>query len=525
MGITLREVLESPFFADYKVLAGKSGINKEIQGVTVLDAPDGYKWTKGRELVISSGYVFERDDNLFYEYTKSEFFPKNSGLAIKFGRFIDYVPSEILQKFDEAKVPLISIPNEHSWMDIMNAINVTVMNKNIHRFDIGDIGGEGKLSSTYEAQKIGKILGAIENEMNFPAMVYDPFSKETYYSSKKFVEMAEELTTQDFVEPSFDYMKETLCGNLKMIRYRFTAEKYTRPFSWINIPIVINKEIKAYFILLEAEELIDYFDQFAIRTGFLLLQSLYEQLYTAKRIGEAGLESLVRNVYDGKIEAEKVKVRAAEVGLSLEKDYLGFLIKGENGDLLNKKNIVDEAMEKELDFISCRKAVIDENNIFVLFCENISEEKLNRLAKRLEIDDIKVEIGYSDIPEKIELLDKLLKRCTKALEIGRLLLRTKKVFRYCSLGAMAWINIDEEELKLMKKQLEPLCITGDKEQLVETLRVYLEQNLNFTLTAESMYIHINTVRKRIEKISDLINLELDNPTNRLKLEILLQLIK
>ncbi|HBB28448.1 MAG TPA: PucR family transcriptional regulator, partial [Clostridiales bacterium] len=45
-----------------------------------------------------------------------------------------------------------------------------------------------------------------------------------------------------------------------------------------------------------------------------------------------------------------------------------------------------------------------------------------------------------------------------------------------------------------------------------------------SITAEKLFIHINTVRKRIEKINDLINIDLDNSINRLKLELILKLI-
>ncbi|TAN64316.1 PucR family transcriptional regulator, partial [Paraclostridium sordellii 8483] len=38
-----------------------------------------------------------------------------------------------------------------------------------------------------------------------------------------------------------------------------------------------------------------------------------------------------------------------------------------------------------------------------------------------------------------------------------------------------------------------------------------------------LYVHINTVRKRIEDITYLLKIDLEDPMNRLKLEILLKL--
>jgi purine catabolism regulator len=49
--------------------------------------------------------------------------------------------------------------------------------------------------------------------------------------------------------------------------------------------------------------------------------------------------------------------------------------------------------------------------------------------------------------------------------------------------------------------------------------------MNYSLTAKKLFLHINTVRKRLEEINNLINIDLDNPINRLKVEIILKLVK
>lgn len=43
-------------------------------------------------------------------------------------------------------------------------------------------------------------------------------------------------------------------------------------------------------------------------------------------------------------------------------------------------------------------------------------------------------------------------------------------------------------------------------------------------TTKRLFLHINTVRNRIEEINDLIDINLDNPIDRLKLELLLKLL-
>ena len=56
MGVSIKEILQSKFFQDYYIIAGGQGLAREAQAVVLFDAPDGYRWLKGNEFVISSGY-------------------------------------------------------------------------------------------------------------------------------------------------------------------------------------------------------------------------------------------------------------------------------------------------------------------------------------------------------------------------------------------------------------------------------------------------------------------------------------
>lgn len=96
LGITVREMLSYEFFKDYKVLAGHRGLDNQVQGLTVIDAPDGFKWTKGREFVISSGYIFKNNPEYLEDFIKSNETRQNAAFGIKIGRYLKEIPQEIL---------------------------------------------------------------------------------------------------------------------------------------------------------------------------------------------------------------------------------------------------------------------------------------------------------------------------------------------------------------------------------------------------------------------------------------------
>jgi len=181
-------------------------------------------------------------------------------------------------------------------------------------------------------------------------------------------------------------------------------------------------------------------------------------------------------------------------------------------------------------------AVIDENDcvFLVQIEESLSKESnlaliretAKKLQKRLkdEIAGFNLVFGISDISDTIYEIKKNYARCERAVRIGKLLYPNQDYFAYSELGIFAWLDIKEDELELMLRDIKQLVKEDKEKELVKTLKTYLDCKMNYSLTAKQLFVHINTVRKRIEEIKDLINLDLENPMDRLKLEILLKLI-
>lgn len=537
MGLAISEILNAEYFKDFKILAGHKGMDKQIQGIAILDAPDGYLWTKGRELVMTSGYLFKNDLNLFKKYTQDEGFRKMSAMAIKVDRYLKEIDKEILAKFDEHEIPLIYVPSGLSWMDIMNHLNVLVINKNIKQFRIEGINTKALSDISYQSRKINQILGKIEQEMNFPAMVYEVSDGIAYYSSPVFEKIFDELNHSDFWNPSFKHTTEVLCDSLNITRFRFIDEKYTAPFSWISIPIVINNNIKAYFVVLEAEGLIDFFDQFALRIGFLLLQSLYEHILISANQKETGFKKFILDIVNQNlVNKDNIMEEAKELDLDLKIEYLVLMVKDKEGKNFIEKETIEKNFNNSFRKLKGRIAPVNENSYLILLPidDNILMEEnkkqikksINKFNKCLKSDmeDFNLNFGISDIPTHLEDIYISYTRACKALEMGYIFYENLYYITYTELGPLAWMDIKFDEIDIMKKSIENLLAEDEDGELIRTLSIYLESNMNYSITAKKLYLHINTVRNRIKHIEDLTNLELEDPITKLKLIILLRII-
>ena len=76
----------------------------------------------------------------------------------------------------------------------------------------------------------------------------------------------------------------------------------------------------------------------------------------------------------------------------------------------------------------------------------------------------------------------------------------------------------------MLKKYRKLMQDEKNVEVLRTLKVYLENNMNYSVTAEKLYAHINTVRKRIDKAHDLLDIDWEQRINRLNVELLLQFL-
>lgn len=188
----------------------------------MLEAPDGFRWSVGKELVLSSGYVIAQDPDCIRRSFEDGGARNSAAFMLKRERYLPQIPQDMIDLFDHYEVPLISMPFSIPWMEVMSQINVAVMNRTVRRFRI----------------------------------------------------------------------------------QRSDA-------------------IQAYFIVMESRELLDFYDEYAIRIAFLSLQGLYEQVMVAQNVGNIGFENFILYALNShEDDREKLMAQASVQGISMSTKYV-----------------------------------------------------------------------------------------------------------------------------------------------------------------------------------------------------------
>ena len=134
LGLTVKECLEVPPLNRFEVLTGDTGLENVVEMVSVLEAPDGIYWIRGHEFVATCGYAFRENKERLLEVVDEMAQRGLAVLGIKINRFLFSLPEGLIEKCIELKLPLLSIPSDIAYYDIISSLEHELWNRRyVHR--------------------------------------------------------------------------------------------------------------------------------------------------------------------------------------------------------------------------------------------------------------------------------------------------------------------------------------------------------------------------------------------------------
>lgn len=379
-------------------------------------------------------------------------------------------------------------------------------------------------------------------------MLYDIRSDQAYFSSDNFQKEVSTfgLEIPDFWKPALPFTRHLICDYMNMERFRIINEDMGKKprFSWITTPITVNGITEAYLVLVESRDFIDHYDELSLRTAYLILQQLYENIYVGQNVGSAGFENFIRTLLEGNsADRDQLVYQANTQGVSLNDDYICVYFKQTNHDVCarNARPVFLDALRSSAMHRSARLAFLGENEGIILLSSegcSLPNDPTGRVDQKalesgiMHFQDIVLEhlpdaaLCYSTVREKhplSELKDNI-QKCLDVLHMGKIIFPEKNIWDYDELGPLAWIRIPEKDLEEMEAHYRELSKDEKNEETLHTLKVYLENNMNFSLTAKKLDVHINTVRSRIARAEELVHIDWDDYVSRIKTQLLLQFL-
>jgi sugar diacid utilization regulator len=199
------------------------------------------------------------------------------------------------------------------------------------------------------------------------------------------------------------------------------------------------------------------------------------------------------------------------------------------------RKIVQDILEKH----ALKVPIIDKDDAVIIF--NRAEEncmhRLNKAIKEIQevikkrIDGLSVSIGIGNSYKDLKMMKQSLNEAELAIDSAKCQGLDDTITKYKDIGIYGLLFSIKNKTVLenyFTQVLGPISNNDDKNKdtnLIQILEMYLNENCNITVTAEKLFLHRNTLKYKIKKIEDLLNCDLHNFDDCMKVKIALYINK
>ncbi|MGN0164712.1 MAG: PucR family transcriptional regulator [Lachnospiraceae bacterium] len=503
----IEDLLKLDSMQGSRVVTHNCDLSAPITGVNVMEVPDIINWVKKGEYLMTAGYSYRNKPEDFALLVPQLAEKGVVALGIKAHRFFEHIPEQVIEQADACGLPVIEIGEEVVFSNVVRQVIETIIaednnsltNMLLRVTELSEIilGGSGL---TPFVKRLSEYMDnpVILQRENGDCITYGLMGEEAY----------------------------TPCNE------DFSIFSGTEKQGWIKICIGV-KEYKAYYYnMIHQQERLACIYIIEKNTGIqndhihLLEQCSYmvgmELLSEAvrKRVEMKYVDQFLRNWILGKIEdGNSLKMQSEVSGLTVRsKEIYKVAV------LRTLKNLPEDrqkaaAVRLRKNMQTCQDFYVTHVNeeILLVFPENREEEyvfQVLELSKTI-FSGMEVQLCVGKTAKEVfNLYDSYKDACNIAKVSKRYKLKDK-VLNYRNTGVYSllyMIPLGKELDDYLDIYIRPLVQYDEKHQtnMLATLKVYLDTKGNAKATAERLFMHYNTIGYRLERISQIMGMDISD---------------
>ena len=511
-------------YGQIQYLVGEDGGERQILDIDILELPDGMYWVSEGDFIITMGYFFNTSDVKFENFVRMLIRNRAAGLGVKLGRFFDQIPDNALKLAQKHHFPIINYPLHMSY-------------KSMTRPVLNYLLGEESYSS-YTLKEYKRQLNELVREKYDIAVIMEHLKR--YINHELFL-LWENIS--GFIYKTTEEGSREIKRVLEENRFNLAYSGREKPYRYGERGFRIyrtggKEQILAFLCIMEREErsLSATDEEIILET----LPYLLIYLYSETRLGQyvtRSKENFFIDVIDGKYEKrEEALVKDAEE-LGIRESRLRCLVGVPVSGL--PAEAVDRMYRKISLYLDSYKFLYTlfsaSGCIFVILAPKNQYDSVKLLDRYWQ--DLAGDLRGSLKEERLILcvsgFHHHLREIAEAYEEVRSLIKLpardeRKVYYYEDF-MMAHLMSDIQNQFAVNHIYETVITKiedydkKNKSAMKETLAALAETDFNLTKAAEKMYLHRNTLYKRVEKIETLLGFNLENGDVRLMLQLVMKL--
>lgn len=475
------------------------GLDREITGITIIEAPDIAKWIKPGTILLTNFYGVA--DNLASQLKLvKELAEVGAGaLFIKVHRYVDQVDASVVAYANELGFPLLELPTQITYTELTSAVMAELFNEQVNRLNYFKLCHE-RFTEVSLNLNLSDAIGVLSELLHKDIALYNEY---------------EDLRTRSFIGERRGekdiYAKDIMISGVykgKLLIYDMIypgdLESIAIDMALISIILILNKE-----------------------------EAIREADYRSK-------DDFMNDLLYGRSGAsEDLRSRADQYGLKLDKPALVMILEGLDLPDPHEYRFRLKSLNKMLKEQGLIEIHMQKNQRSIYFLqEQPFEDKLidktRRFAEKFiqehERDPQPIAIGIGRVVETPGSIKRSLKEALDCLDLKNRMFIDKNLIIYDELGIYKLLGRHDKRAELMEYIPESLhkLYRHDRDEndnLTDTLATYLEANMNAMKASERMFIHYKTVVYRLTKIKNIAEIDFENREQVLEMEIGLKILR
>ncbi|MFE7214091.1 PucR family transcriptional regulator [Streptomyces sp. NPDC001698] len=173
IGITVDMALALPCLDGSRLVAGTQGRDRRIRVVNIMEVPDIIRWMRGGELLLTTAYPVRDDVSALARLIPELASRGVTALGVKLGPYLDAFPQEMLEAADSCDFPIIEIPPDVIFNDILSEVLGTILNKQAMELERSQTIHECLTGVALAGGSLQQLLGALSELIHLPVAIKD----------------------------------------------------------------------------------------------------------------------------------------------------------------------------------------------------------------------------------------------------------------------------------------------------------------------------------------------------------------
>ncbi|TWT03637.1 PucR family transcriptional regulator [Planomicrobium sp. CPCC 101079] len=507
------------------VVAGAEGINRKISSIEVMEVPEVISWISEGILVMTAFYSIRDEPEKQIEVVQTLINKEAAGIVVKLGRFVDELPEQIIELANQHAFPVIVIPKDISYINVLTPLYERLYEeKNMAADQLKNPFKE------FEATEFTSVLDAIDylSELGNSPVYIEDIEGRILYSSSQFLADKWRKSNLLFSQPIYPSYKQKLEEWVEAFQTKsFTRLMIEGQKERLVLPLVSNKSVFAVVHLLyKKEELFNavspkYIKELGNKLSQMILNE--QLLHQRERLRDLEVLGSFNDISEFNNQAIVMQFKSEVTNANIHPpnsflDYSSFY----------RKKLEKFARQAE----GFQTVIFEKKHIYyaVFLGEDGSYQSLVRKMNVViheyndKFPEDSFHISISHPFEDLDLLDEKIRSVTKTMDIGLKIQPEEFVYSYDKLGIYEILFNLTSDSAVLKYTSDVLgSLSGTDEELFKSLQVYLNENGNVSQSATKLFIHRRTMTYRLQKIQELLTMDLDNAEHRFILQFCIKI--